>query len=240
MSVQKSIIGVESTVALAKRLRGDLIQPGDETYDNARRVWNTMVDKHPAVIVQCASTADVISAVKFGNDHDIPISVHGGGHSVVGRIAGDDGLMIDLSRMRSIRVDPATETARVEPGVVLGELARETHAFGFETPVGHDSTTGVAGLTLGGGFGWLSWKYGVTIDNLLSADIVTTDGELVHASGTDNEYLFRNLQGGGGNFSLVTSFKFQLPRRELSTDQRDMSRTNRSGIQYNDPSHNNS
>lgn len=239
MSVRKSTIHVESTAALAGRLRGDLIQSGDEAYDDARAVWNAMVDKHPAVIVQCASTADVISAVTFGNEHDAPISVHGGGHDVVGRIAGDDGLMIDLSRMSSIRIDPTTETARVEPGVVLSELARETHAFGFETPVGYNSTTGVAGLTLGGGFSWLSRKHGVTIDNLLSADIVTPDGELVHASDTDNEGLFRRLQRGE-NVSLVTSFKFQLPRRESPTERRDVSRTARSGIQYNDPSHNDS
>jgi FAD/FMN-containing dehydrogenase len=126
--------------------------------------------------------------------------------------------MIDLSRMDSIRVDPTTETARVEPGVVLGELARETHAFGFETPVGYNSTTGVAGLTLGGGFSWLSRKYGVTIDNLLSADVVTAEGELVHASGTDNERRFRRLQRGE-NFTVVTCFKFQLPRRESATDR---------------------
>jgi FAD/FMN-containing dehydrogenase len=239
MSEQKSTIDVQSAVALAGILRGDLIQSGDEAYDDARQVWNAMVDKHPAVIVQCASTADVISAVQFGNEHDAPISVHGGGHNVVGRIAGDDGLMIDLSRMNSVRVDPATETARVEPGVVLGELARETHAFGFETPVGYNSTTGVAELTLGGGFSWLSRKHGVRIDNLLSADIVTPDGELVHASKTDNEGLFRRLQRGE-NVSLVTSFEFQLPRRESTTERKDVSRTARSGIQYNDPSHKNS
>ncbi|WP_211609264.1 FAD-binding oxidoreductase [Halogranum amylolyticum] len=198
-----------------------------------------MVDKHPAVIARCASAADVIGAVEFANERDVPVSVHGGGHSVVGRIAGDDGLLIDLARMNSIRVDPTTATARVEPGVGLDELARETHAFGFETPVGYNATTGVAGLTLGGGFSWLSRKYGVTIDNLLSADIVTADGDLVHASETDNEGLFGRLQCGE-NVSLVTSFNFQLPRRESPTDRRDVSRTARRRIQYNDPSNNNS
>ncbi|MDG5774906.1 FAD-binding oxidoreductase [Haloarculaceae archaeon H-GB1-1] len=169
-----------------------------------------MIDKHPVLIAQCAGTADVISAVRFAKEHDIPISVKGGGHNIAGRAVEDDALMIDLSPMKSVRVDPNAKTARVEPGVVLNELDHETQAFGLATPAGYNSTTGVAGLTLGGGWGWLSRKHGLTVDNLLSADVVTAQGELVHASEDENEDLFWGLRGGGGNFGIVTSFEFQL------------------------------
>ncbi|MEA5387382.1 FAD-binding oxidoreductase [Haloarculaceae archaeon H-GB11] len=169
-----------------------------------------MIDKHPVLIAQCAGTADVISAVRFAKEHDIPISVKGGGHNIAGRAVEDDALMIDLSPMKSVRVDPDAKTARVEPGVVLNELDHETQAFGLATPAGYNSTTGVAGLTLGGGWGWLSRKHGLTVDNLLSADVVTAQGELVHASEDENEDLFWGLRGGGGNFGIVTSFEFQL------------------------------
>nr|WP_235728482.1 FAD-binding oxidoreductase [Halosimplex carlsbadense] len=169
-----------------------------------------MVDKHPALIAQCAGPADVISAVTFAKEQNIPVSVKGGGHNIAGRAVEDDALLIDLSPMKSVRVDPDAKTARVEPGVVLNELDHETQAFGLATPVGYNSTTGIAGLTLGGGWGWLSRKHGLTVDNLLSVDIVTAQGELVHASEAENEDLFWGLRGGGGNFGIVTSFEFQL------------------------------
>jgi FAD/FMN-containing dehydrogenase len=191
-------------------LRGSLIQPDGEGYDEARAVWNGMIDERPALIVRCAGTADVISAVKFATAHAIPISVKGGGHNIAGRAVEDDALLIDLSAMNSIRVDPAAKTARVEPGVVLNELDHETQAFGLAVPAGYNSTTGIAGLTLGGGWGWLSRKHGLTVDNLVSADVVTAEGELVHASEDENAELFWGLRGGGGNFGIVTSFEFRL------------------------------
>ncbi|MEA5408854.1 FAD-binding oxidoreductase [Haloarculaceae archaeon H-GB2-1] len=200
----------EAVSEFSATLRGTLIGPDDEGYDEARAVWNGMIDKHPVLIAQCAGTADVISAVRFAKEHDIPISVKGGGHNIAGRAVEDDALMIDLSPMKSVRVDPNAKTARVEPGVVLNELDHETQAFGLATPAGYNSTTGVAGLTLGGGWGWLSRKHGLTVDNLLSADVVTAQGELVHASEDENEDLFWGLRGGGGNFGIVTSFEFQL------------------------------
>ena len=200
----------EEIDAFRAGVRGEVILPTDEGYDEARTVWNATIDRHPALIVRCAGTADVISAVAFAKERDLPISVKGGGHNIAGRAVEDEALMIDLSPMRSVRVDPDARTARVEPGVVLNELDHETQAFGLATPVGYNSTTGVAGLTLGGGFGWLSRRYGMTVDNLVSADVVTAAGELVHASETENEDLFWGLRGGGGNFGIVTSFEFQL------------------------------
>ncbi len=191
-------------------LRGSLLRPDDDRYDEARTVWNATIDKHPAFIVQCAGTADVISAIAFAKEHEYPISVKGGGHNIAGSAVENEALMIDLSLMNAIRVDPATKTVRVEPGVVLNELDHETQAFGLATPVGYNSTTGIAGLTLGGGFGWLSRRYGLTVDNLISADVVTANGDLVHASESENEDLFWGLRGGGGNFGIVTSFEFQL------------------------------
>ncbi|RDZ48624.1 hypothetical protein C5B86_03925 [Haloferax sp. Atlit-19N] len=200
----------EAIDKFAGTLRGSLLRPDDEGYDEARTVWNGMIDKHPTLIVQCAGTADVIGAVDFARENDYPISVKGGGHNIAGRAVADDALMVDLSAMDAVRVDPASKTARVEPGVVLNELDHETQVFGLATPAGYNSTTGIAGLTLGGGWGWLSRKYGLTVDNFLSADVVTAAGELVHASEDENEDLFWGLRGGGGNFGVVTSFEFQL------------------------------
>jgi FAD/FMN-containing dehydrogenase len=200
----------DSVAEFADGLRGPLLQPGDDGYDEARTVWNAMVDEQPTLIVRCAGTADVISAVVFAKEHDHRISVKGGGHNIAGRAVEDDALMIDVSPMNSVRVDPDAKTARVEPGVVLNELDHETQAFGLATPAGYNSTTGIAGLTLGGGWGWLSRKHGLTVDNLISADVVTAQGELVHASEDENEDLFWGLRGGGGNFGIVTSFEFQL------------------------------
>ncbi|MDS0282359.1 FAD-binding oxidoreductase [Haloarcula onubensis] len=191
-------------------LRGTLLEPGDDGYDEARTIWNAMIDRAPALIARCSGPADVIQAVRFGTDHDLRISVKGGGHNIAGRAVVDDGLMIDLSPMDGVRVDPETKRARVEPGAVLADLDHEAQAFGLATPVGYNSTTGVAGLTLGGGWGWLSRRYGTTVDNLVSADVVTATGELVHASETEHPDLFWALRGGGGNFGVVTSFEFAL------------------------------
>ena len=207
---QSPNLSEDSVATLEETLRGTVLRPTDDGYDEARTIWNEMIDKRPALIVQCAGVADVIDAVDFGAEQDIPISVKGGGHNIAGRAVEDDALTIDLSQMNAIRVDPDEQTARVEPGVVLQELDHETQQFGLATPAGYNSTTGIAGLTVGGGWGWLSRKYGLTVDNLLSADVVTADGELVHASAEENEDLFWGIRGGGGNFGIVTSFEFQL------------------------------
>lgn len=191
-------------------VRGEVLRPDEAGYEDAREVWNATIDKHPALIARCAGVADVIAAVNFVREHDLLVSVHGGGHNIAGNAVCDGGLMIDLSSINSVHVDPDAKTARVEPGVVLNELDHETQAFGLATPVGYNSTTGIAGLTLGGGFGWLSRKYGLTCDNLRSVDIVTADGELRHASEDENEDLFWGVRGGSGNFGVVTSFEFDL------------------------------
>jgi FAD/FMN-containing dehydrogenase len=193
-------------------LRGALVRPADAGYDAARKVWNGMVDKRPALIARCAGAADVIHGVRFAREHDLLVSVRGGGHNVTGNAVCDGGLMIDLSPMKGIRVDPAVATARAEPGVLWGEFDRETQGFGLATTGGMISTTGIAGLTLGGGQGWLASKYGFAIDNLLSADLVTADGDLLTAGATQNEDLFWALRGAGHNFGVVTSFEYRLHR----------------------------
>ncbi|WP_255198083.1 FAD-binding oxidoreductase [Halorarius litoreus] len=193
---------------LAEQFRGTVLRPTDAGYDEARTVWNAMIDRRPAVIAQCAGAADVISAVTFAREHDLVLAVKAGGHNAAGNAVCDDGLVIDLSPMKSVQVDPDAMTVRVGPGVTLGEMDHETQAFGLAAPGGIVSTTGVAGLTLGGGWGYLSRKYGLAIDNLRSVDIVTADGELRHASETENEDLFWAVRGGGGNFGVVTSFEF--------------------------------
>lgn len=205
-------ISVEQSAleSLAGALRGVLMPPDGDGYDEARTIWNAMIDRRPGAIVRCAGAADVIRAVNFARDHDLLVSVHGGGHNIAGNAVCDSGLMIDLSPMKSVHVDPQGHTVRVEPGVTLGELDNETQAFGLATPVGINSTTGVAGLTLGGGFGWISRKFGMSVDNLLSADVVTADGELRRASENENADLFWAIRGGGGNFGVVTSFEFKL------------------------------
>ena len=195
---------------LELRFRGRLLRPDDERYDEARTVWNAMIDRRPALVAQCTGAADVVDAVNLARERDLLVSVKGAGHNIAGNAVCDDGLVIDLSPMKSVRVDPEERTARVEPGVVLNELDRETQLFGLATPVGYNSTTGIAGLTLGGGFGWLSRKHGTTVDNLRSVDVVTADGELVRASEGRNEDLFWGVRGGGGNFGVVTSFEFEL------------------------------
>ena len=191
-------------------LRGPLLLPDDESYDTARTVWNAMVDKRPALIARCAGTADVIQCVRFAREHDLLVSVRGGGHNYAGMAVCDDGLMIDLSPMKGIRVDPARRTARAQPGLRLGEFDRETQAFGLATTLGVNTDTGIAGLTLGGGNGWLGGKYGLACDNLLSVDVVTADGELVTASESEHEDLFWGVRGAGANFGIVTSFEYRL------------------------------
>lgn len=195
---------------LKERLRGRLFCPSDDGYDDARKVFNGMIDKRPALIAQCAGVADVIAAVNFGRETDIRVAVRGGGHGVVGNAVCDDGLVIDLSKMKSVRVDPKNRTARAEGGTTWGDFDRETQAFGLATTGGIVPSTGIAGLTLGGGIGYLNRKYGLACDNLLSADVVTADGRLLTASAGENEDLFWALRGGGGNFGVVTSFEYRL------------------------------
>jgi FAD/FMN-containing dehydrogenase len=203
-------ISGEMLAGMKSRVRGVTLSEGDEGYDGARSVWNAMIDRRPGVIVRCAGAGDVRAAVDFARSTDALLSVRGGGHNIAGSAVCDGGVMIDLTPMKSVRIDPFARTARIEPGATLGEFDREAQAFGLATPLGINSTTGVAGLTLGGGFGWISRKYGLTIDNLISADVVTADGALVHASEHKNPDLFWALRGGGGNFGIVTSFEFRL------------------------------
>jgi FAD/FMN-containing dehydrogenase len=188
--------------------RGSVHRPGEPEYDVHRRIWNGSFDKHPAVIVRCAGVSDVIAAVKFGRESGLPVAVRSGGHSFPGLSVADDALMIDLQPMKGVRVDPEKRTARVQAGVLLGELDRETQAFGLAVPSGIVTHTGVAGLTLGGGIGWIQRKFGLSVDQLRSVDLVTADGEFVKASRDENEDLFWGVRGGGGNFGIVTEFEF--------------------------------
>ncbi len=190
--------------------RGQLLFPGADAYDQGRKLWNGMFDRRPALIARCAGAADVISAVNFARDNRLQIAVRGGGHSFPGHSVCDGGIVIDLSSMKGIRVDPGERSARAEPGVKWIELDHETQAFGLATSGGTVSDTGIAGLTLGGGLGWLSSKHGLTVDNLLSADVVLADGRFLKANATKNSDLFWALRGGGGNFGVVTSFEYQL------------------------------
>ncbi len=200
----------EAVQSFAGRLHGELVRPGDAGYDEARSIWNAMIDKRPALIARCENADDVIAAINFARANDLLVAVRGCGHNIAGKAVCDGGLMIDLSPMNSVRVDPDTRTARVEPGASLADMDRETQASGLATPLGINSTTGVAGLTLGGGFGWLSRKYGMTVDNLLGVEIVTADGELRTASEEENPELVWAIRGGSGNFGVVTSFTFRL------------------------------
>jgi FAD/FMN-containing dehydrogenase len=195
--------------AFKSGFRGEVVVKGDGPYDEARALWNAMIDRRPAVIAQCAGAADVIQCVKLAREKDLLFSIRGAGHNIAGKATCEGGLMIDLSGMRDVRVDPESGSVRTGPGATLGDLDHESQAFGLAVPVGINSTTGIAGLTLGGGFGWISRKHGMTVDSLLSADVVLADGRLVRASEKEEPELFWGLRGGGGNLGVVTSFEFQ-------------------------------
>ena len=195
---------------LATSFGGQVTLPEHADYDEVRSIWNAMADKRPAIVARCSGAADVMRAVEFARAEDLLVAVRGGGHNIAGHALCDGGLVIDLSPMRVVRVDPAQRTARDAAGATLGDVDRETQAHGLATPLGINSTTGVAGLTLGGGFGWLSRKWGLTCDNLRSADVVTADGSFLTASADESADLFWGLRGGGGNFGVVTSFEFDL------------------------------
>ena len=201
---------------LENRIRGRVVLPGDSDYDEVRTIWNGMIDRKPAAIVQCKSADDVPPAIKFAKEHDLELTVRGAGHNIAGNSLADNGLVIDFSDMKNVKVDAAKKRAFVEPGATLGDFDREVQKYGLTTPTGINSTTGIAGLTLGGGFGWLTRKYGMTIDNLISADVVTADGSMVKASEDRNSDLFWAIRGGGGNFGVVTRFEFKL--HEIGTD----------------------
>jgi FAD/FMN-containing dehydrogenase len=203
-------IAVADLEQLRSSLRGKLLRSSDDGYDQARTVWNAMIDRKPGLIVQPVGVADVKAAVNFARDHDLLVAIKGGGHNIAGSAMCDDGLVIDFSSMRSVRIDPAAGIAHVEPGATLGDFDHEAQSFGLGTPLGINSTTGVAGLTLGGGFGWLTRQHGMTVDNLLAADVVTANGQLVSCSSSQNSDLFWALCGGGGNFGVVTRFEFKL------------------------------
>ena len=199
-----------SVQSLEERLRGQVLRPGDDDYDTARQVWNAMIDRRPALIVRCLGAEDVIVAVEYAREHGLMVSVKGGGHGVAGKAVCDDGIMIDLSLMKGVQVDPTARTARAEPGVLWAEFDRETQAFGLATVGGTVDSTGIAGLTLGGGQGWLTGKHGLTLDNLRSVDIVTADARLLRVSADDHPDLFWAVRGAGANFGIVTSFEYQL------------------------------
>ena len=213
----------DTVAALRGKVRGVVALPGEDGYDAARTIWNAMVDRRPGLVVRCLGAADVIHAVKLARDEKLLVAVRGGGHNIAGHAVCDGGLLIDLSLMRSVRVDLAFGTARVEPGATLADFDKEAQAFGLATPLGINSTTGVAGLTLGGGFGWTTRKFGLTVDNLISADVVTADGKLRSRQRKENPDLFWALRGGGGNFGVVTSFEFKLhpagPRGAVRADR---------------------
>jgi FAD/FMN-containing dehydrogenase len=191
-------------------LRGELLRPGNGRYEDARRIWNALIDKRPGLIARCADADDVAHSVRFAREHELELSVRGGGHNIAGKCVSDGGLMLDCSQMKQIDVDPERYTARAQPGLNLGEFDRATQVHGLATTMGIASTTGIAGLTVGGGYGWLAGRYGLACDNLTEVELVTADGELVRASGAENPELFWGVRGGGGNFGVVTSFEYRL------------------------------
>jgi FAD/FMN-containing dehydrogenase len=191
-------------------IKGSVLVPDDPGYEEARQIWNAMIDRRPAVIVQCAQADDVPSVIRFARENKLELSIRGGGHNIAGNALCDNGITIDFSRMKNVRVDAGKKRAYVEPGATLADLDAAVQAHGLATPVGINSTTGIAGLTLGGGFGWLTRKYGMTIDNLVSVDVITAKGKKVRASENENADLFWAIRGGGGNFGVVTQFEFQL------------------------------
>jgi FAD/FMN-containing dehydrogenase len=205
------VLGEATVQELREAFRGEIVTPGDDGYEEASRIWNAAHDgHHPALVARCTGAADVIAAVGFARSNNLPIAVRGGGHSVAGFSTNDDGIVIDLSPMNSVRVDPAARRAFVGGGAVWADVDHETQPHGLATTGGLVSTTGVAGFTLGGGIGWLMRKHGLACDNLAAADVVTADGRLVHASETENADLLWGLRGGGGNFGIVTQFELDL------------------------------
>jgi FAD/FMN-containing dehydrogenase len=215
MAKVKTLSGGEASIdgamvqALSESLQGDVVTAESPSYDEVREIWNAMIDRRPGLIVRCAKAQDVVRAVNFARENNLLVTVRGAGHNIAGNSIADDAFMIDLSGMKSVTVDAASRTVTAEPGVTLGELDAATQEHGLAVSVGINSTTGVAGLTLGGGFGWLSRRYGMTIDNLISADVVTAGGDLVKASANSNPGLFWAIRGGGGNFGIVTSFVYR-------------------------------
>jgi FAD/FMN-containing dehydrogenase len=209
-ATEAALVEAPDVAGLQDGFRGQLLRSGDPGYEDARKVWNGSISRFPALIARCAGVADVITAVKFAKDNNLLVAVRGGGHSLPGLSVCDGGLVIDLSLMKGIRVDPESRTVRAQAGVLLGELDRETQAFGLAVPSGIVTHTGISGLTLGGGIGWLMRKYGLTIDQLLSVDLITANGEFVKASASENPDLFWGVRGGGGNFGIVTEFEFRL------------------------------
>jgi len=203
-------VGVSEIEELQGSLRGSVLLPGEPQYEAARSIWNAMIDKRPALILRCAGAADVRAGVNFAREHGLPLAVRGGGHNIAGSALVDDGLVIDMSGMRGVRVAPQAKRAWVEGGATLRDFDHEAQAYGLATPLGINSSTGVGGLTLGGGFGWLTRKYGMTVDNLVAADIVVASGERLHTDADTHPDLFWALRGGGGNFGAVTSFEFAL------------------------------
>jgi FAD/FMN-containing dehydrogenase len=212
MAIHESptVLGDGTVAELAEAVRGEVIRPGDAAYDEARAIWNGAHDRRPALILRCAGVADVLRGVEFARSQDLLLAVRGGKHSIPGFSTCDDGMVLDLSPMQAVRVDPEAGTARAEAGVTWSVFDHETQAYGLATTGGLVSSTGVAGFTLGGGIGWLMRKHGLTCDNLLSADVVTADGRLVHASAEENADLFWGLRGGGGNFGVATSFEYSV------------------------------
>jgi FAD/FMN-containing dehydrogenase len=203
-------ISKEIIETLKKNMKGQIVRPSDPSYDEVRKIWNATIDRRPALIVRCAEASDVPCAISFAREHGLEISVRGGGHNIAGNALSDSGLMIDLSTMRRVHVDAGRKRAYVEPGATLADFDEAAQSHGLATPVGINSTTGIAGLTLGGGFGWLTRKYGMTVDNLISVDVVTADGTQLRASEKENADLFWAIRGGGGNFGIVTQFEFKL------------------------------
>lgn len=203
-------ISIEKIEALKSEIKGRIVLPADSDFNEVRKIWNAMIDHRPAMIVQCSNADDVSRAVLFGHKNGLEISIRGVGHNIAGNAVCEGGMMIDLSTMKNVDVDPANQRAAVEPGATLGDFDEATQQHGLATPVGINSTTGISGLTLGGGFGWLTRKYGMTIDNLLSADVVTLDGKKLRAGEDENTDLFWAIRGGGGNFGVVTRYEFKL------------------------------
>lgn len=206
----QTVIPKAAVTELRSRLRGSLLTSAQEGYEQARRIWNHMIDRHPALIARCAGPADVATAITFAREHELLLAVRGGGHSFPGYSTCDGGLVVDLSTMHGVRVDPTAKTARAEGGAWLGDVDAESQHYGLATPLGAISNTGIAGLTLGGGYGWLSRRFGLACDNLVGADLITADGTFHRLSAQENSDLFWAIRGGGGNFGVVTSFEYRL------------------------------